>query len=212
MSKILKRYLKEIISLILLLLIGLSISTYITYKQGRDSLSTLHLDKLSIVKNSIAAHISSYFEENEKTLISLSSNGTILNALEDFNKAFKSIETEYKGDFKTLLLETKIKDYISKVNYNVPNASSKKDFNQYIPKSKSAQIIQYEYITKNPFSTSDRYKLYSSNANLSYDKVHKNYQKYFTNELKRYGFYDIFLINLDGDVIYSNCFNTKIPA
>lgn len=203
MNKSLKRFKKEIVSLVLLLLIILSISTYVTYRQVSNSLSKVYLEKLSVLKSALSTHISSYFENKKKIVISLSCAKTVHEAVADFNAAFKSTQLEYTKEYKQPVLIKNINDYLLKVSDKVPNSLKKRDYKEYIPKTKTAQILQSEYVAQNPFWTQERYKLYASSADISYDKIHKKYQKYFFDELKRYDIYDIYLINLDGDIIYS---------
>lgn len=203
MNTIISGYKKEIYTLIGLIFIVAIVSTLITYRQLSSSLSETYLDKLSTLKSSLVNYVTNYMSYNEKVLISLSSSGTATEALKELDNSFSLIENEYSKKLDKRELLAKIESYISKINYGVPGAQTKREADEYLPKNTGAQIIQSLYLAKSPFGTNDKYKLYSSQENLSYDKSHKKYHNYFLNELKQYDFYDIFLINLNGDIVYS---------
>lgn len=203
MSILFDRYKKEILILIGAVFFVVALSTFITYRQLNDSLNEIYANKLSVLKNSLSTHVKEYFKENEKILLTLSSSYATPEALKDFTAAFDAVEKEYKKEGDTEALKKAKTAYLSKINFSVPNAPAKRELDEYLPKNKSSQTLQELFIAKNPFGTNDKYMLYSSKENLSYDIQHKKYHPYFINELKRYGFYDILLINLNGDIIYS---------
>ncbi|EFO33398.1 methyl-accepting chemotaxis protein [Roseibium sp. TrichSKD4] len=64
------------------------------------------------------------------------------------------------------------------------------------------QILQKAYIHDNPHPLGQKDELVSA-GNSEYDKHHANYHPYFRKKLKTRGYYDIFLFDTDGDLIYS---------
>lgn len=68
----------------------------------------------------------------------------------------------------------------------------------------NTSTIQSAYTTNNPFKANDRDMfVYALDVNFSYNMVHRTYHPYFQKERERYGIYDLFLINAQGDVVYS---------
>ncbi len=63
--------------------------------------------------------------------------------------------------------------------------------------------LQKHYVTKNPYPNGEKDKLISASDDSFYSETHKNYHDSFlaTKDIK--GYYDIFLINKNGDVVYS---------
>ena len=203
MKKLYFRYKKEIITLTLLMFLVMSITTFITYKQISDSLSSTYLNKLSVLKYSLSSHISDYFKENKNALISISLGETTASAIKDFSKDFISVKSEYSKEFDEKFLLEDIEDFVLKVRQGVPFSNKIREVPEFMPKDISAKILQTLYISNNPFGSSDKYQLYSSSKNINYDSSHKKYHSYFVDALKLYGFYDIFLINMNGDIVYS---------
>ncbi|THV23317.1 methyl-accepting chemotaxis protein [Peteryoungia ipomoeae] len=62
--------------------------------------------------------------------------------------------------------------------------------------------LQKRYITDNPNPKGERFKLDSAKVD-SYDRAHRQAHSTFLKHLQRIGYYDIFLIDADGNVVYS---------
>ena len=97
----------------------------------------------------------------------------------------------------------------------------KKTFNTLgDPNQKPQEYLHNRYIANNPFEKADRRHLIEIKNSLNpYDLSHKKFHPYFLKEQERHGFYDIFLIDELGNVIYSvdkeddfgvNIFNSSI--
>lgn len=71
------------------------------------------------------------------------------------------------------------------------------------PISLSALAMQYAYIVNNPNPMDAKDEMTATNTFYSYDQTHQNWHPYFRDFLKRFGYYDIFLINNNGDIVYS---------
>jgi hypothetical protein len=67
----------------------------------------------------------------------------------------------------------------------------------------AAQALQLAYITNNPNPVGSKDALDRAPAPLTYHAVHEQYHKFFRTFIKLKGYYDLFLINLDGDCIYT---------
>lgn len=69
--------------------------------------------------------------------------------------------------------------------------------------SEKGLLLQYGYIVNNPNAIGHKDTLERSNLGLLYDTEHERTHSYFSEVQKQFGFYDLFLINENGDVIYS---------
>jgi methyl-accepting chemotaxis protein len=63
--------------------------------------------------------------------------------------------------------------------------------------------LQRLYIGENPYPTGEKDQLASTNDGSSYDKAHAHYHPWFRTLLKDRGYYDIFLFNARGDLVYT---------
>jgi methyl-accepting chemotaxis protein len=64
------------------------------------------------------------------------------------------------------------------------------------------EALQKRYITDNPNPAGQKHLLETANVD-NYDKLHERYHTRFRDILSSQGYYDLFLINMDGDVLYS---------
>ncbi|MEP4194547.1 MAG: methyl-accepting chemotaxis protein [Aliishimia sp.] len=63
--------------------------------------------------------------------------------------------------------------------------------------------LQRLYITDNPHPLGEKDALMTANSGSSYDKVHDLYHEHFRTILLRHDFYDIFLFDSNGDLVYT---------
>ena len=59
------------------------------------------------------------------------------------------------------------------------------------------------YVTNNPNEAGEKNKLVDAKDGSTYSKAHAHYHPWFQQLLQSRGYYDIFLLNEDGDVVYS---------
>ncbi|OXT02013.1 hypothetical protein B7H23_03520 [Notoacmeibacter marinus] len=64
-------------------------------------------------------------------------------------------------------------------------------------------ILQDRYITGNPNAVGQKDELLFAESGDQYDSLHRKYHPGFREHLKDHGYYDIFLFNKEGDVVYS---------
>jgi len=65
------------------------------------------------------------------------------------------------------------------------------------------KVLQETYIEKNPHPLGQKEKLNSANDGTAYDAIHKSYHSKYRGLLESRGYYDIFLVNSKGDLVYS---------
>ena len=181
---------------------------FISVNKSTEALQESEFNKLASVNASKSNEIKNYFDSLESLLLSLSSSSFTQEAFVGLNNGFSSlskdvsldisfIEKEIKNDFK--------RNYLNSVNYNVPNAEDKKDINAYLPKNINALIAQYIFITDNKEKLGSKNLMISSSKyDSSYMRAHKKYHPSFDNYLNNFALYDIFIVNLDGTIIYSD--------
>ncbi|WP_162651602.1 methyl-accepting chemotaxis protein [Lentilitoribacter sp. Alg239-R112] len=72
----------------------------------------------------------------------------------------------------------------------------------FLPGDNKVAELQKRYIKDNPNPTGEKHKLDTAGID-GYDASHKQTHPYYRELLEKRGYYDIFLINNEGDVIYS---------
>lgn len=65
------------------------------------------------------------------------------------------------------------------------------------------ETLTQTYITENPHPAGERHLLDAGDGRMAYDRIHLRYHSYFRELTVGSGYYDSFLISLNGDVVYS---------
>ncbi|MET1412560.1 methyl-accepting chemotaxis protein [Roseibium sp. HPY-6] len=63
--------------------------------------------------------------------------------------------------------------------------------------------LQRAYIEDNPHPTGEKDKLYKASGGTAYDTVHAKYHPWFHNLQRDEGYYDVFLFDTEGNLVYS---------
>lgn len=65
------------------------------------------------------------------------------------------------------------------------------------------RYLQQAYIEKNPHPLGEKLKLNAADDGSYYSAIHAKYHPYLREFLEEHGYYDIFIVNKSGDVVYS---------
>ncbi len=187
----------------LILVVGFS-----SFKSTKDNLIEENFQKLTSLRTAKKQHIENYFQDMKNLLSSLASSNLAKTSLNDFERGFHILSEELllkAEDIKSELINHYKNQYLNRINYSIPNAPKKKDIEYYIPKNLNALIAQYIFIVKNPYPTGKKNNLiFNESFNCTYMRIHERYHKDFNSFLKKFGLYDIFLIDKEGNVIYTD--------
>ncbi|HAQ51019.1 MAG TPA: hypothetical protein DCR13_05680, partial [Gammaproteobacteria bacterium] len=145
-----------------------------------------------------------------RSQISLLSKSTMTErALNNFSDAFKSysyetLPTINQADIRPSL-ERFYREQFSK-KYHAENQGETLDISTIIPKGNSnTDALQYQYISNSPAKIGNKNSIDLIKGDTSqYGKWHAIYHKFFNDYVRNFGYYDIFLVDIDsGNIIYS---------
>ena len=200
---------KLIISVVLILTILTGAIVYIAEENASTSLEEANMEKLEAVTESKRGEIANYLDYIGGLLTSLASQRGTQDAFtaldnswydiaDDMGFNISEVTQALKNDFST--------NYIASVNYDVPNSAQKRDIGAYIPKDANAKVAQYMFIVDNQQKLGEKNGMYYNEKYVqsSYMQVHKRYHQSFNKFLESYGLYDIFMVDLKGNIIYTD--------
>jgi methyl-accepting chemotaxis protein len=189
-----------------LLVIAVSIVT-ISLSKASDALVQSNMALLDAVKESKKDHIIDFLTSIKLLILSKASDMATVEtiwALEDSFLELESIEGLSLDKVESSLLTHYEKEYLNRVNYDMKNASQRRPTKAYLPKNKSGQVAQFLYIADNPNKIGEKEKLsMNKNYDNEYSKNHIEIHKAYVQLLKNFGLKDIYLVNKDGDIVYS---------
>ena len=189
-----------------LLVIAVSIVT-ISLSKTSEALVQSNMALLDAVKESKTDHIVDFLTSIKLLILSKSSDMATAETIWALEESFQALE-ETKGlsidKVTSSLLKHYDTEYLNLVNYKMKNSMQRRPTKEYLPKSDSGKIAQFLYIVDNANKVGEKEKL-SMNKNYlnEYSKNHIEIHKAYTQLLQNFGLYDIFLVNKDGDVVYS---------
>lgn len=169
-----------------------------------DSMTQQSFNQLTSVRDIKKASVQRYISTIENQVVTLSENLMVIEAMQNFRQAFKlpsaslslsqmrrSLVNYYENDFSN--------------EYANQNAGTRPNALAMVAKlSDKAVAYQYAFISSNPHPLGEKDKLNQTDTVSPYNQIHSKVHPVLRNYLKRFGFYDIFLIDdSTGEIVYS---------
>mgnify|MGYP003855621815 CR=1 FL=1 len=184
-----------------------SILGWMAIDSSHDTLETVAMEHLVSIRENNKASIERYFDHINKQSLTYANDRMIIDAMKDFKKSVTALEIQSES-INTSVIKKQLANYYtgqfepeySKQNHS-KSISTSKLLDQLDP---TAAYLQYLYIQKNSNPLGSKNKLNTANDDSEYSKVHALYHKHIDDFLKKFGYYDIFLVDPDsGRVVYS---------
>ena len=200
---------KLIISVFISLFALASGITLVAQNKATSNMKEGSLKKLAAITEAKSGEIKNYLSYVGGLLTSLAGQRGTQDAFSEFDSSWYKLQDELALDIPQItssLSSDYATNYISGVNYAVPNSARKRDISSYIPQDANAKVAQYVFIVdntqklgvKNGMAYNEKY------AASSYMQAHKKYHNSFNLFLESYGLYDIFMVDLNGNIIYTD--------
>lgn len=129
-------------------------------------------------------------------------------------QAANSIKSQAKDHLFSLLesressLEHYIEAKVNNIQYHANSVLINNAFNEFkaawssLPEP-AGQYLSHQYLTNNPYPHAQRKYLLAAKDGSEYSSVHERYHSEFTSLIATGAFYDLFLIDTSGNVIYT---------
>ena len=191
-------------SKLILILVGVSLlaaSIVITlgYFVGVESITTEVYERLTSARNAKAFEIEEYFNTETDIVEVLGSSEYTAVAIQELAGAFRQI-----ADSDTINCTRDLEEYYTRFLDSLDrNLEVRRDIQAYYPNSAAACYLQYHYLSNSPAPEAP-YTVVAAQDNSDYSDAHSRYHPFFREALERFGFYDIFLIDLQTrDIVYT---------
>jgi methyl-accepting chemotaxis protein len=152
--------------------------------------------------------IESYFQQIRNQCHTFAQDTMIVNAMKEFKATVYKVDQDGKysnekiAEFTEGLKQYYKNEYLARLN---PNVEVKRTVEQYFKNMQVPTIIlQHFYIAANPNPTGKKDNLNMANDGSAYSKWHGKYHPIIREFLKKFGYYDIFLIDIEtGTIAYT---------
>lgn len=178
-------------------------------KDASESLEAVGKNSLVSLRNSKKVQVENYFKTISGQLKTYSNNKMIIDAMRGFGGAFTQIGTDIAAADPAAAPNT----YQGLQNYyNGPFTEKFKSLNNGedpvatdVLNGLDARTLKLQdlYIAQNPSPLGEKDTLTAANDSSRYSQLHRQYHPFIRSYLQQFGYYDIFLINNSGDVVYS---------
>ncbi len=212
MLKNLKISTRVIIILSFVAIVAVGINGYIGYTTARKTLKQESFNKLTAVREMKANQIQDYFTNIRDQIITFSEDRMIVDAMKEFKAGFNEININFGVDYK-IKAEVRIRNYyrtqfIARFIKNLDKSEIPHDHEDFIkgfwPEGEKTHLLQDLYISSNPYLIGRKDLLDYSDDGSRYSSVHAIYHPIIRNYLKKFGYYDIFLVDPDnGHIVYT---------
>ena len=176
---------------------------------GRSSQATvLDQSKVSLLNtaNVRANRIAQYFGTIDKQIVNFAQNPFIVDATREFAQAFANVPAELEAaGVDTTGWESDVRGYYEgefKPRFNEAGGAYR-GAASYVPASDAGVLLQAMYLANNPNAVGSKLDLDRSGEEIAYNELHEKYHPFVRRFLLSYGYYDIFLFDTDGNLIYS---------
>ncbi len=197
-------------SVLLVLIPGLLVGVAVGVSALQTASSSLEhavSQQLIAVRDSTKRSIVDYFDTINNQVLTLSASPLTVEAMSSLTVAFKNYRKETNlTDVDAL--KGGVSSYYSKqfgAKYSTMNNGQIVSTAQLINTLDDDSIaLQHAYISANSNALGEKEKLDANNDNSEYSRLHKRFHPFFREYLDRFGYYDIFLVDIDsGDIVYS---------
>ncbi len=194
-------------SLIAITLTATSLAiSYTTGTKSSEVLEKLTFKELVSVRELTSHAIGDYFDEIKSLLQITSSDPRLISATKQFRESYKAYSVDTKlpsiAEQKSSLNTYYTNEYgVEFKRINGENTNTEQLLNQL---SDNSIALQYQYIFTNPNSLGSKELLDNARDNSTYSLTHKIFHPHTREFLYHFGFYDIFIADIEtGDIIYS---------
>jgi len=193
---------KLITAMIIVGLLPLIIASIINTYSASSALNRAALNQLESLRVVKKNQIEDYFSQIARQIKSQAAGPLIKNAMVDLDAAFDKLSPD------SALSNTNLLQYKRQVSHYYQQAFAQKmtlspDIKPLLPVSENAMIAQYLYIADNANELGQKQQLDNANDGSQYSERHQEYHPILSQFASEFGFYDIFLINPQGRIVYS---------
>jgi class 3 adenylate cyclase len=185
---------------LLSLLVLLGVTTFavtgtIAYIKYLDSLKQDVMKQLTGLNRSKAFQIESYYRIIHNHAETLSNDRMFIEATREFRDAYIKLNT---ASLPAESMEAVREDYINNFYPQIQKLKMARGrVEDYLPYTPAAIELQYLYIVKNPNTQGHSEDLANAGDGSEYSRVHQKYHQAFRSIIRKFGYYDLYLIDYE---------------
>lgn len=207
MFKQLKIGSKVVLVTVAITLVAITVSLAISNYSTRGALEQETFNRLTAIREVKSQQIEDYFRTIHNQVVTFSEDRMVIDAMRAFSQAFISLEGELVPRTEDLDgAEDKVETYYQQefLKRLEENKGADTEISHYWPGTRTGELLQYLYIAGNPFPTGEKHRLNAAQDYTSYSAAHRRFHPIIRSYLELFGYYDIFLVDVEtGHIVYS---------
>jgi class 3 adenylate cyclase len=176
------------------------VTAYLGYRSGQANLTERVFAQLTSVRASKANQIETYFRTIRSHLETLSETPSLIAAMAEFTENYHRLEDDLPPP-ETARLRAYYRDQflprLTRTEKGTPVLET------FLPQSPASRYLQYHYIAANPYPVGKKDSLTTAKDGSEYSRVHERYHPILRSIIKKFGYYDLFLIDPSGNIVYT---------
>ncbi|MBI4894824.1 MAG: HAMP domain-containing protein [Candidatus Aenigmarchaeota archaeon] len=183
------------------------IISYLSFAASTSAIEKQTFDHLTALREAKKDQIERYIDQLRHQTNTLSESTMTIGAMRELSYGFHNIENELDlTDEDFVRYNSSLRDYyqnelLTRLN---PNLDVVKTPDDYWPTYRKTIIQQYRYIADNPNPTGKKEDMVTRPEGTSYDVAHAKYSPIFKSYVHKFGFYDIFLVDMQGFIVLTD--------
>ena len=198
---------KLLIAMLVAGLLPLGVTTYLATNRSSAALQQAAFRQLESVREAKKSQVERYFAQLHQQVRELAESTMTIDAFHQLRAGFAALPEDLPSDSEHIQnYRTKVESYYRDGfgKHYQETTGKRVDTAPLLPQTPSALIAQYLYIAANPKPLGTKDELLVSADGSRYSRAHNRFHPRLRNFLKRFGYYDIFLVDAkSGDVVYT---------
>lgn len=175
------------------------ITGMIGYMISRNSLEEETFNKLLAVREMKKNEIENYFKMILNQNVTFSQNLMVVDAMREFREGYNQIGNDSSAA-NSDIIKFYEKEFLTRLSGDTVDSGKVQKF---LPSS-GARVLQNLYIVTNPNPVGEKDKLNDARDGSYYSRTHARYHPLFRDYLDKFGYYDIFLVDVKtGNIVYT---------
>jgi HAMP domain-containing protein/anti-anti-sigma regulatory factor len=171
------------------------------YPISRDALEEESFNKLIAVRELKADQVNAFFSTIRNQVIAMSANRMVVEATVSMGQAFMAEEVEDAPDSSAALRLFYAQEFLERAE---AAKAPLKNVSDLWPDDLRTLHMQNRYIASNPYPVGEKSLLERSEPGTTYDDLHSIYHPVLRDYSRRFGFYDLFIVDAQtGYIVYS---------
>lgn len=157
-------------------------------------------NQLTTLRGSTAQQLDRYFKFIVDHTQTLSDDEMFISAMKETKQTFDQLATvNVPKEYDEKLLQFYQSEFVPRLTQGLGATPVAETF---LPKTPAARYLQYHYIANNPYPIGEKYKLADPKDGSAYSRIKAKYTDNFLNIAQRFGYDDMYFIDLQGNVIF----------